>query len=138
MTRILHICCVVLEHRLCHRARYNLLHRRNIFVQILSHDEIIESSAGSCICIPVNLLLSCIRKQRWHFFLRPAEHFTFMKSHKRLAAGMSSAESQTPSLLVSNVCIYIRDFLHDPNFATFLQESYRRPPECSCQCPRTT
>ncbi len=71
-------------------------------------------------------------------FLQPAGHFTFMKSHTRLAAVVSSAEPQPPSLLVSNVCMYIRVFLHDSNFATFWQESYRRHPECSCQCPRTT
>ena len=70
MTRIVWICDVVLMHRLCHRARYNLLHRRNIYVQILSHDEIIEFSAGACISISVNLnvLSSWIRKQRWHLF----------------------------------------------------------------------
>ncbi len=68
MTRIVWICDVVLMHRLCHRARYNLLHRRNIYVHILSHDEIIESSAGACISISVNVLSSWIRKQRWHLF----------------------------------------------------------------------
>ncbi len=30
----LRICAVVLKHTLCHRARYNLLHRQNIYVQI--------------------------------------------------------------------------------------------------------
>jgi hypothetical protein len=116
------ICCVFLKHRLCHRARYILIHRRNIYVQILLHDENIKSSAGSCIGIYVNLLSSCIRKQRWHFlyfFLLPAVHFTFMKSHTRLAPVMTSAEPQHPSLLASNVCMCTRDFLHDPGFATF-------------------
>ncbi len=42
MTRIVQIFCVILKHRLCHRARYILLHRRNISVQIFSHDAIIE------------------------------------------------------------------------------------------------
>ncbi len=66
MMRIVWICEVVLMHRLCHGAHYNLLHRRNIYVQILSHDEIIESSTGACISISVNVLSSWIRKQRWH------------------------------------------------------------------------
>jgi hypothetical protein len=72
------------------------------------------------------------------YFLWPAGQFTFKKSHTRLAAVMSFAEPEPPSLLVSNMCMYMRDFLHAPNFATFWQESYRRPPECSCQCPRMT
>ncbi len=106
----------------CHRARYNLLHCRNISVRILSHDKIIESSAGSCISIPVNVLLLCIRRQCWQlfiYFLPPEGHFTYMTSHTRLAAAMSSAEPQPPSLLVSKVYMYIRDFWHDPHFATF-------------------
>jgi hypothetical protein len=45
------VCDVVLMHRLCHRIRHNLLHRRNIYVQIFLHAEIIEFSAGACISI---------------------------------------------------------------------------------------
>ncbi len=106
MTRTVRICAVVLKHRLCHRARYNLLHRRNVFVQILLHDEI-ESSAGSCISIPINLLSSCIRKQLWHFyflFWRPAGHFTFMKSHTRLAAVMFICRTTATVA----VCMYVQ------------------------------
>ncbi len=35
----------------------------------------------------------------YFYFLRPAGNFTLMKSHTRLAAAMSSAEPQPPSLL---------------------------------------
>ncbi len=60
--------------------------------------------------------------RRWH-----------LQNHTVSTASVASA-----SLLASNVCMYIRPLLHDPHFATFSQESYRRPLECSCQCPRMT
>jgi hypothetical protein len=106
MTRIVRICAVVLKHRLCHTARYNLIHCRNIFVQILSHDEIIESSADSCISIPVNLLLSCIRKLRWHFYFifccLPG--ISLLKSHARLAAVMFNCRT-TASVASGIECV---------------------------------
>jgi hypothetical protein len=55
----------------------------------------------------------------YFFFFAAGRAFPIYEEHTRLAAVMSSAEPQPPSLLASNVCMYIRDFLHDPNFATF-------------------
>ncbi len=97
MTRIVWICDVVLMHRLCHRTRYNLLHRRNIYVQIFLPAEIIEFSAGACISI--SLVVNSKTSLAFIFnLLRLPGNSTFTKSHTRLAAAMSSAEPQPPSL----------------------------------------
>ncbi len=140
MTRIMWICYVVLMHRLCHSARYNLLHLRNIYVQILSHDEIIEFSAGACTAF----LSSCSRREFenivgiFFFCCRPGISHLWRVTCAWHVICRTTASVASASLLVSNVCMYIRALLHDPHFATFWQESYRRPPECSYQCPRMT
>ncbi len=149
MTRIVWICDVVLMHRLCHRTRYNLLHRRNIYVQIFSHAEIIEFSAnpGTWFCALKRsyLFIFCIFCIFYNFnifsiffILCTFCIFTFCISCKSFIRSALVPASAFLSLLVSNMCMYIRALLHNPHFATFWQESYRRPPECSCQCLRMT
>ncbi len=110
-------------HRLCHRARYNPLHSRNIYVQILSHDEIIEFSAGACISISVNVLSSSKTLLAFIFYFEAGrEYHIYEESHVpdcgdvicRTTASVASA-----SLLVWNVCMYIKALLHDPHFPTF-------------------
>ena len=75
------------------------------------------------------------------FFAAAREFHIYEESHAPGRGNVicrTTASVASSSLLVSNVCMYIRALLHNPHFATFWQESYRRLPECSCQCLRMT
>ena len=101
----------------------DLLHRRNIYVQILSHDEIIEFSAGACISISVrvNVLREFENIVGIYFFIfcgRQGISYSHAPGRGDVIC-RTTASVASASLLVSNVCMYIRALLHDPHFATF-------------------
>ncbi len=110
MARFVRIYCVVLKHRLCHRACYILLHRRNISVQIFSHDVIIESPASSCIHICFNLNLYCIRKQRWHSFFSFCSRPGISHYEESHAPGCGDVICRTKASVASGIeCVHVHN-----------------------------